>query len=101
MWYNGDDGSRFHHTKRRTRSEAHTSSSTPCIWSCDICGFLYNKDHARKCETCGFKAPVTQFGVRVGGQHLMCSVHSARCVTEPLSLETLHNPSARPHGTAS
>ena len=70
------DGSRFSHSKRRRGGES--TAKTNCIWSCEICGFKFNKDHAKKCEMCGFKSPVTQFGFSLSGQHYLCSVHSAR-----------------------
>ena len=71
------DGSRFTHSKRRSGG-AGTTAKGGCIWSCEICGFKFNKDHAKCCEMCGFKSPVTQFGFILSGQHYLCSVHSAR-----------------------
>ena len=72
------DGSRFCHRKRRPGVGELSSAKTSCIWYCEICGFKFNRDHAKKCEMCGQKGPVTQFGVGISKCHYLCSVHSAR-----------------------
>jgi len=43
-----------------------------------MCGYKFNKDHAVKCKTCRYKAPVTQFSVKVNGNHYLTAVYSAR-----------------------
>ncbi|GMH85179.1 hypothetical protein TL16_g10148 [Triparma laevis f. inornata] len=70
-------GSRFSHSKRRSQN-ASSTAKTVCIWSCDVCGYKFNKDHAKKCEMCEFKGPITRFGFVIRGAHFLCSVHSAR-----------------------
>ena len=68
-------GSKFQSSKRR-RFES--SSKQRCIWSCEICGYAHNTDHAISCCMCNHKGPVTRFGVKINGLSYLCSVHSAR-----------------------